>query len=111
MYVQAAAAAQYLIDQVLQLGEVGAQQAQTVDQQDKGGESSIGWAVDPDNPWRGTGFAGKKNSPNIATPELKMDAGDYVGLADVGPAEMWVRGYDGSQELLAVFKAGKWVLV
>lgn len=77
----------------------------------KGGESSIGRAVDPDNPWRGTGFAGSVNSPNIATPELKMDAGDYVDMADVGPAEMWVRGYDGSQELLAVFKAGKWVLV
>ncbi|WP_194949746.1 hypothetical protein [Actinomyces trachealis] len=105
-------AANYVdLDAIPQDANLWEQLPQSVqDRLKKGGESDIAKAVNPDNPWRGTGFAGSMNSPNIATPELKIDVDDYVNMADVGPAEMWVRGYDGSQELLAVFKEGKWVL-
>ena len=66
-------------------------------------------ALRPGNPWRGTGFAGAVRRTNIAMPELMIDG--RVNLSDLGGAEMWARGADGSQVLLAVAREGRWVVV
>ena len=80
-------------------------------------------ALDPDNPWRGNGFAGAKNSPQIATPELvlegSVDSGDSgnsaVSVGDFSKdgngnnAEMWARNSAGEQTLIAVFREGRWI--
>jgi len=70
-------------------------------------------ALDPDNPWRGNGFAGAKNSPQIATPELALDGLKPISgfQADVNGsnAEMWARNSAGEQTLIAVFREGRWI--
>ena len=70
-------------------------------------------ALDPDNPWRGNGFAGAKNSPQIATPELVLDGPKPISgfQADVNGsnAEMWARNSAGEQTLIAVFREGRWI--
>ena len=70
-------------------------------------------ALDPDNPWRGNGFAGAKNSPQIATPELALDELKPISgfQADVNGsnAEMWARNSAGEQTLIAVFREGRWI--
>ena len=70
-------------------------------------------ALDPDNPWRGNGFAGAKNSPQIATPELALDGPKPISgfQADVNGnnAEMWARNSAGEQTLIAVFREGRWI--
>lgn len=71
--------------------------------------NGMGNALNPGNPWRGTGFAGAVGRTNIAMPELMIDG--RVNLSDLGGAEMWARGADGSQVLLAVAREGRWVVV
>ena len=46
------------------------------------------------NSWRGNGFAGAKNSPQIATPELALDGSGNSA---------------GEQTLIAVFREGRWI--
>jgi hypothetical protein len=83
-------------------------------------------ALDPDNPWRGNGFAGAKNSPQIATPELALEGsvdsvdsgdsgnsavsvGDFSKDGNGNNAEMWARNSAGEQTLIAVFREGRWI--
>ena len=77
-------------------------------------------ALDPDNPWRGNGFAGAKNSPQIATPELVLEGsvdsgnsavsvGDFSKDVNGNNAEMWARNSAGEQTLIAVFREGRWI--
>ena len=80
-------------------------------------------ALDPDNPWRGNGFAGAKNSPQIATPELALEGsvdsgdsgnsavsvGDFSKDGNGSNAEMWARNSAGEQTLIAVFREGRWI--
>ena len=80
-------------------------------------------ALDPDNPWRGNGFAGAKNSPQIATPELVLEGsvdsggsgnsavsvGDFSKDGNGNNAEMWARNSAGEQTLIAVFREGRWI--
>ena len=65
------------------------------------------------NSWRGNGFAGAKNSPQIATPELALDGLKPISgfQADVNGsnAEMWARNSAGEQTLIAVFREGRWI--
>ena len=75
------------------------------------------------NSWRGNGFAGAKNSPQIATPELALEGsvdsgdsgnsavsvGDFSKDVNGNNAEMWARNSAGEQTLIAVFREGRWI--